>query len=143
MSPTLPSNSHSTDFRVYYEDTDAGGVVFYANYLKFAERGRTELLRSIGFENRDLFEREGILFVVRRLNAEYLKPARLDDTLSVQTTIKTVNNASFEMKQAIFCHDSMLFTMNITLVCVNSSGKPLRVSQELRAALAPYMEVES
>jgi acyl-CoA thioester hydrolase len=133
-------NTHAIDYRVYYEDTDAGGVVFYANFLKFAERGRTELLRSVGVENRALHEQHGVLFVVRRLNADYLKPARLDDLLTVKTSIKAVNNASIDMNQTIFCQDSVLFNMDITLVCINDSGKPIRVSQDLRASLAPYCE---
>lgn len=130
---------HSIDFRVYYEDTDAGGVVFYANYLKFAERGRTELLRAAGFENRALHEREGVLFVVRRLNADYHRSARLDDLLRVKTSVKTVNNASFEMNQAIFRHDSLLFSMDITLVCINIEGKPVRLSEELKSRLNDYI----
>lgn len=130
---------HSIDFRVYYEDTDAGGVVFYANYLKFAERGRTELLRDAGFENRVLHEREGVLFVVRRLNADYHRSARLDDLLRVKTSVKTVNNASFEMNQAIFRHDSLLFSMDITLVCINIEGKPVRLSEELKSRLNNYI----
>lgn len=130
---------HTCDFRVYYEDTDAGGVVFYANYLKFAERGRTELLRAAGFENRELHEREGVLFVVRRLNADYHRSARLDDLLTVKTSVKTVNNASFEMNQAIFRHDSLLFSMDITLVCINIEGKPVRLSEELKSRLNNYI----
>lgn len=130
---------HSIDFRVYYEDTDAGGVVYYANYLKFAERGRTELLREAGFENRTLHEREGVLFVVRRLNADYHRSARLDDLLRVKTSVKTVNNASFEMNQAIFRHDSLLFSMDITLVCINIEGKPVRLSEELKSWLNDYI----
>jgi acyl-CoA thioester hydrolase len=133
-------NSHAIDCRVYYEDTDAGGVMFYANFLKFAERGRTEMLRAVGVENRALHEQHGILFVVRRLHADYLKPARLDDLLTVKTMVKAVNNASIDMNQAIFRQDSMLFNMDITLVCINDSGKPVRVSQDLRAAIAPYTE---
>lgn len=133
---------HTTTYRIYYEDTDAGGVVFYANYLKFAERGRTELLRAAGFENRELFEREGLLFVVRRLNADYLKPARLDDLLTVKTSVKAVNNASFEMKQAIFCHDCLLFSMDITLVCINSDARPVRVPESLKASLQIYTETQ-
>lgn len=134
---------HSCAYRVYYEDTDAGGVVFYANFLKFAERGRTELLRQAGFENRALFESEGVLFVVRHLIADYLKPARLDDMLHVKTSVKSVNNASFVMKQAIFCHDCLLFSADITLVCVNSDTKPVRVPEVLRARLQNFIVTET
>src|SRR5687768_16100758 len=99
--------------RVYYEDTDAGGVVFYANYLRFAERGRTEALRSLGFENKSLSDNEGILFVVRRVEADYLAPARLDDMLTIRTRVAEVRNASFTMSQTVVRGDTVLCAMNV------------------------------
>lgn len=127
--------THSMDIRVYYEDTDAGGIVYYANYLKFCERSRTELLRSAGFENKPLMEREGFMFVVRHLEADYMASAYLDDIVTVKTSVETVKNASFIMKQTIFRHDQMLFQMDVTLVCVGTNGKPVRLTDELREAL--------
>src|SRR5471032_1766224 len=88
--------------RVYYEDTDAGGVVYHANYLKFCERGRTELLRALGFSNKSLSEQRGLLFVVRKLEADYLLPAFLEDELEVRTVIAEIKNASFSMRQEVF-----------------------------------------
>lgn len=130
---------HNLEIRVYYEDTDAGGIVYYANYLKFCERSRTELLRSAGFENKPLMEREGFIFVVRHLEADYIASAYLDDVLTVKTSVETVKNASFIMKQTIFCHrndeDKKLFEMDVTLVCVGTNGKPVRLTDELRKAL--------
>jgi len=123
------------DIRVYYEDTDAGGIVYYANYLKFCERGRTELLRSAGFENKPLMEREGFIFVVRHLEADYLASAYLDDILRVDTSVEKLKNASFVMKQSIFRHDTRLFEMLVTLVCVGTNGKPIRLPENLREAL--------
>lgn len=121
--------------RVYYEDTDAGGIVFYANYLKFCERGRTEFLRGAGFENKSLGERDGLMFVVRHLEADYFAPAYLDDVLCLRTSVELVKNASFRMKQTIFRHDLRLFEMDVTLVCVTLDGKPARLPDKLRKAL--------
>ena len=122
--------------RVYYEDTDAGGIVYYANYLKFAERGRTELLRSLGFENKSLSDRDGLLFVVRHLEADYAASAYLDDLLAVETRVVEIGNASFTMDQAIRRGGKLLVSLRVKLVCVNNKGKPVRVPAELRAALA-------
>lgn len=134
---------HSIDLRVYYADTDAGGIVYHANYLNFAERGRTELLRAAGFDHQALLADPGILFVVRRLEAEYLKTARLDDVLTVKTAIKSMNNASFLMKQTIFCHDSVVFSMDVTLVCVTTAGKPTRLPDLMRERFQPFVEMEN
>lgn len=87
--------------RVYYEDTDAGGVVYYANYLKFMERARTEWLRQLGFEQDELRDKEGILFIVRRLSVDYLRPARFNDELLVSATIKQQGRASLTFQQEI------------------------------------------
>lgn len=135
--------SHEIPIRVYYEDTDAGGIVFYANYLKYAERGRTELLRAAGLENRAILMEDGLLFVVRRVEADYLKPARLDDLLTVKTGVKAINNASFIMKQTIFCHDSMLFSMDVTLVCVTKEAKPVRVPDKIKQKLLTFADLET
>lgn len=127
--------THNLDIRVYYEDTDAGGIVYYANYLKFCERGRTELLRSAGFENKPLMEREGFIFVVRQLEADYLASACLDDMLRVETSVSSIKNASFAMKQSVYRKDRMLFDMTVTLVCVGTNGKPVRLPEHLKRAL--------
>lgn len=127
--------THSMDIRVYYEDTDAGGIVYYANYLKFCERGRTELLRCAGFENKPLMEREGFIFVVRHLVADYRASAFLDDILRVETSVAAVKNASFLMKQSVFRHNVQLFEMDVTLVCVGTNGKPVRLPEDVKRAL--------
>lgn len=129
MTPT-----HNLSARVYYEDTDAGGVVYHSNHLKFAERGRTEYLRSLGFLNSGLMNDEGVLFVVRRVEADYLKPARLDDLLTVKTALQTVKNTSFLMKQDIMRGDDLLFSMNVLLVCVNKDGKPVGIPPAIKDA---------
>lgn len=116
--------SHDINIRVYYEDTDAGGVVFYANYLKFAERGRTEFLRAINVENRSVLMEHGLLFVVRKLTADYKAPAFLDDMLTLTTSVERIGGASMDMKQVITKNGQVTFEMDVTLVCVDTNTKP-------------------
>lgn len=123
---------HTLTLRVYYEDTDFGGVVYYANYLKFIERGRTELLRALGVDQVALKE-AGAVFVVRRLTAEYLTPARFDDVLSVTTAVERVGGASVEMAQEVRRGDSVLFRATVQVACMDASGRPRRLPTELRA----------
>lgn len=126
---------HAVQIRVYYEDTDAGGIVYYANYLKYAERGRTEWLRARRLENSVLRGEEGILFVVRRVEADYHKPARLDDFLEVRSRVTGFKNASFSMDQEIWRGDEKLFGMKVDLACVDVNGKPARLPGKVRKAL--------
>ena len=119
--------------RVYFEDTDAGGIVYHASYLRFAERARTELLRSLGFENKALKDNNGIIFVVRHIDAHYLSPAFLDDKLDVVTSIPDIKNASFKMHQVIKKGEVNIFTMDVALVCVDSvKQRPLGISPDIR-----------
>ncbi|MDR1661682.1 MAG: tol-pal system-associated acyl-CoA thioesterase [Azoarcus sp.] len=111
--------------RIYYEDTDAGGVVYYANYLRFCERARSEWLRALGFEQRHLLKDGGPIFVVRRVQADYLSPARLDDSLTVVNTIGELRHASVCFLQRIFRNDALLFAAKIKIACVSTSqGRP-------------------
>ncbi len=129
------------NIRVYFEDTDAGGVVFYANYLRYAERGRTEFLRDMGYESSSLMKQENIAFVVRHLEADYMMPARLDDQLVLRTTLESVKNASFVMKQSIFCQDNAVFEMYVTLVAVSlDTIRPAKFSDEMRNKLLGLIE---
>lgn len=127
---------HELKARVYYEDTDAGGVVYHANFLKFAERGRTEYLRARGFEHHDLMEKAGILFVVRAMDIDYQAPGKLDDILRIETSVSELKGASFRMRQDIFRdHDNVLLAgMNVTIVCIDAAFKAVRLPDELRAA---------
>lgn len=131
--------THRIEYRVYYEDTDAGGVMYHANHLKFTERGRTEYLRTLGFLNSDLMSEEGVLFVVRRVEADYLKPARLDDLLIVQTALQTVKNTSFVMKQDIMRGEDHLFSMTVLLVCVSKDGKPVGIPAAIKEAFVKHI----
>ncbi len=128
-----------TDIRVYYEDTDAGGIVYYANYLKFCERGRTELLRIMGFDNKSLWDRSGVGFVVRSLSADDHKPAYLDDLLTVRTEIGATGPASVEMKQSVRRQDILLFEMDVLLACIDRNNKPVRLPAAVSQAFKEPM----
>ena len=104
--------------RVYYEDTDAGGVVYYANYLAFMERARTEWLRSLGYENQQLLDEQGVVFAVRRAAVDYISPARLDDLLEVVVSLSRIKRASLVFEQQILRGDELLCKGEIMLVCV-------------------------
>lgn len=127
-------DSHSLSVRVYYEDTDLGGVVYYANYLRFIERGRSEALRSLGIDQVAL-KAAGLLFVVRRLSAEYLSPARYDDMLDVVTVIDEIGGATVGMAQEVRRDGVALFRARVQVACMDSGGRPRRLPTEVRAAL--------
>jgi acyl-CoA thioester hydrolase len=132
--------NHSMDIRVYFEDTDSGGVVYHASYLKFGERGRTELLRSMGFENKKLQDDKGILFVVRRIEADYLAPARLDHHLTLKTQVKSLKNTSMIMTQSVYNQGVLVFSMDVTLVCVDTKNfKPARFPDDIKTAFETYL----
>lgn len=129
--------SHCLTVRVYYEDTDFSGVVYHASYLRFLERGRTELLRELGIEHRGSFANggtDGFHFVVRTMSIEFLKPALMDDVLSVGTRIAAIGGASIEMEQDIRRSDDVLLTANVRIAIV-SGGKPRRIPQEILVKL--------
>jgi acyl-CoA thioester hydrolase len=121
-----------SSFRVYYEDTDAGGVVFYANYLKFAERARTELLRNIGLEQSELAAKDDILFVVRHVEMDLLKPARLDDLLDITTTVEKLGGASITMYQQITTGGNALVNVRVVVACVSTGMKVARLPEYIR-----------
>lgn len=132
---------HKIPVRIYYEDTDAGGVVYHSNFIKFTERGRTELLRFMGFENKSLHESQGILFVVRHISADYLKPAVLDDLLEVQTLVTQLKNTSLVMKQSIYRNTEMIFTADVTIVAIDAGSlKPVRIPEGLRGGFQKYFK---
>lgn len=135
--------THKIDFRVYYEDTDAGGIVYHSNFLKFAERGRCEMLRDLGYECSKFEEELNVIFVLKHADIEYKKPARLDDLLEVQTKVATMRNTSFQMQQTIHKDGEEICAMLITLVCVDTKTiKPVRLPDILRDKFTPYMMQE-
>jgi acyl-CoA thioester hydrolase len=129
------TNPHSFSVRVYFEDTDGGGIVYYANYLKFAERARTEFLRALGFVHSEIMKETGLMFVVRSCVLNCLAPARLDDVLEVRTHLKKTGHAKLELFQVIICEDKPIATLEVVLACVNSKGKPVKLDDALRRLL--------
>jgi acyl-CoA thioester hydrolase len=127
--------THSIPVRVYYEDTDLAGIVYYANYLKFIERGRSEWVRDCGVDQGALKADQGIVFAVRKVDADYLKPAKFDDLLQVTTEIVALGGASITLRQEVWRGAERLFTAHVVLVCLHETGKPARLSPHIRAAL--------
>ena len=127
--------------RVYYEDTDAGGVVFYANYLKFFERARTEWLRGLGIDQSSLAARKRRVFVVKKLDTHYLKPARLDDLLVIQSVITRVGRASIDFAQTASLNGQRLCEGNIQICCVDADTlRPAALPEELKSVLEHVQE---
>ncbi len=137
------SKTHQADYRVYYEDTDAGGIMYHGNFINFCERGRSELLRDIGIPASEVLAKTGVGFVVRHLDADYKAMARLDDLLSVMTSVKAMKNSSFQMTQEITLdkedQNIAAFKMDVTVVCIDKAGKPTRIPEELREKFKEYM----
>lgn len=142
VSRFSPNGVHIMTLRVYYEDTDTGGIVYYANYLKFAERARTEVLRDLGIAQSALIETEGLAFAVRRCEVDYLAPARLDDELEVRTTLRALGNASLDLDQAICRRDAAgepreLARMTVRLAVITRAGRPTRLPSKVADVLRP------
>lgn len=134
---TWDGDTFVSHVRVYYEDTDAAGIVYYANYLKFAERARTDSLRALGIEQGRLMEEAGVAFAVRRAVADYRKPARLDDLLEVRTRMTTLAGASIDMEQEIRRDGAVLVALSFKLASMNvAAGRPERIPEAVRAVLA-------
>src|SRR5271156_2314554 len=131
-----PASCHSFPLRVYYEDTDAAGMVYHANYLKFAERGRSEMLRSFGFPHRKLAAEDGVGFAVRRCSVDYLAPARLEDALTVDTTLAGIGAATLTGRQQIRRDGQLLVDIDMLVACIGRDARPRRLPSALRAALA-------
>ncbi|MEK9682979.1 MAG: tol-pal system-associated acyl-CoA thioesterase [Rhodospirillaceae bacterium] len=134
----MASPMHIYFVRVYHEDTDSGGIVYYANYLRFAERARTEMLRSVGLQHPSMIQNCGLAFVVRSCNAEYLKPAHLDDELKICTGNIVLEAASLWLSQSVHRLDDILVNMQLRLACVDRHGRPKRLSKILRQNLLKF-----
>ena len=126
--------SHTFPIRVYYEDTDMGGIVYYANYLKYIERARSDWVREIGIDQNEMRD-DGIVFAVRRVEADYVAPARFDDGLSVETTTQAVTGARLVLEQKVMRGDDLLFQAVVTIVCINEAGLPARLPANIRLML--------
>lgn len=125
---------HRFGLRVYWEDTDGGGIVYHASYLRFAERGRTEMLRAAGIGQHSLLEESGVAFAVRRMLIDFRAPARLDDWLEVTTSIAELSRASLELTQAIVRDGRVLVDLTVQLACIDRRGRAVRLPPPIRAA---------
>ena len=130
------SLAHVHALRVYWEDTDGAGVVYYANYLKYAERARSEILYAAGIDQTELRDQDGIVLAVRSCNADYRAPARRGDQLEVHTSVLTVKGASFALRQTVMRGPQVLVVMDVRLATVHLSGKPARLPGAVKAALS-------
>ena len=124
-----------SNFKVYYEDTDSGGVVYYANYLKFLERARTDAITSLNFSNKNLIEKFGIYIIVKSCNLNFHKPAKLEDNLNIISKVLEVKNVSIKMRQNIYVNESMITEAQILLASINKEGKPSKLPDEFKKQL--------
>lgn len=137
---------HRFPVRVYYEDTDFSGVVYYANYLKFCERGRTEFLRALGIHHAELHgddPQDRIAFAVRRFEGEFLKPAGIDDLLTVETRLTELRGASIRMVQQVLRDDVTLFRLGVQIAVIDGQQRPARISGDMRALLSPVLVTDN
>ncbi len=132
------ADEHVFALRVYYEDTDAAGIVYYVNYLKFAERARTEMLRLGGRGQDKMWREEGVGFAVRSAQIEYFRPARLDDALMVRTRVIDVRGASLRLGQRLLREDQLLADMTFRLAVIDRDGRPARLPADISESLAPH-----
>ena len=117
--------------KIYYEDTDSGGVVYYANYLKFIERARTNLIQELGYSLKLLSDKYDCHFVVKNIECNYIQSAKLEDELSIQTKFIEIKKASFKLEQIIYREDKAVFESEVLMVNINSKGKPLKIPDPL------------
>lgn len=123
---------HRFALRVYYEDTDMAGIVYYANYLKYIERARSDWVRGLGLDQQKLRLEQGRVFAVRRVEADYLGPAHLDDDLLVTTRLDHLTPARLVMVQSVSRDEAVLFEARVTIVMIDAAGKPVRLPAEIR-----------
>ena len=124
--------------KVYYEDTDSGGVVYYANYLKFLERARTEALFSIGFSNKKIQDEFDALIIVKSCNIEYKKSAFLEDELTIRSFVKSITKTSFFMNQIITKDEKIIVEAQVHLVFIDKNGKPIKIPEDIYLKFKPY-----
>lgn len=135
------TQAHATPIRVYYEDTDSGGVVYHASYLRFAERGRTEYLRALGWDHQRVARELGAFLIVRHVDIDYLAPALLDDSLILTTRVQDIGNASLTMEQVLTREEQTLAIQNSVIVAVSlETRKPIRLPPQLRQIFGEPIE---
>ena len=130
-----PNKTFTIPVRVYYEDTDAGGIVYHANFLKFAERARTEWLRATPYPHERVRAEHKLLLVVRHIEIDYRAPGKLDDMLEVRSSLDGIGNSSLTLKQDVWRGDTLLAALKVVIVAINEAGKPARLPPQLRQVL--------
>ena len=125
--------------KIYYEDTDSGGVVYYANYLKFLERARSEIIYSFDLSNKLLLDKYGVLIIVKSCNIKYLKPSKLEDNLKIISIIKSLKKASFVMNQIVKKENDIISQAEVHLVIVNKKGKPVKIPEILENKFKKFL----
>lgn len=135
----LVRGQHILPVRVYYEDTDAAQIVYYASYLRFAERGRTEFLRHVDLNHRDMKERDGVDWAIRRCEVDYFSPAKLEDALEVRTRVAEVTGASLSMAQEIYRGEQLLAGLLVKAVVIKADGRPARLPKPVRETLLSFI----
>lgn len=141
LAGRIKGDRHVLPVRVYFEDTDFAGIVYHANYLKFIERGRSDFIRLLGIHHQELKNPEGgdpAVFVVRRIEMDYLQPAKLDDVLEVETVCSEMGGASLTLTQEVKRGDTVLVRAKVVVVLISATGKPQRIGKMIREALADY-----
>jgi acyl-CoA thioester hydrolase len=133
LTGTITEGIHHLHIRVYYEDTDFSGFVYHANYLKFCERARSDFIRLLGVSQNTMFA-EGTMLVIRRMNCDFLKPARFDDILTVESSPGEAKGARFDIRQRVLRGEELLFIADVTAVLVDGKGRPKRLSPALLAS---------
>jgi acyl-CoA thioester hydrolase len=143
LSGCLEGKTHCLRLRVYYADTDAGGVVYHANYLNFAERARTESIRRFGLDHARLKRDYGLIFAVRRCRIDFLRPAHLDDVVEVRSTLRRLGGASLGITQSILRDGAGLALLDVDLVSIGAGGRPMRLPAAVRVILKDFLEEAS
>ena len=129
------SPPHLFDIRVYYEDTDMGGIVYHPNYLKFIERARSDWVAGMAIDQRRMKDEDGLIFAVRRIECDYLLVAHFDDRLEVRTAMQSVSGARLVLRQDVMRSDDTIFSAIVTIVCVTDTGHPVRLPANIRLIL--------
>ncbi len=142
LSGHVEAGEHVLPVRVYYEDTDAAGIAYYANYLKFAERARTEMLRLAGIQQSEVRRQYGVAFAVRDCKVDYCQPARLDDLVEVRSRLTGLRGASADMAQEISRDGDVLVRLDLRIACIGPDARPARFPATLRAALERYCQTQ-
>ncbi len=144
ISGHFEGKEHVLAARVYYEDTDAAQIVYYGNYLRFAERGRTEFLRLVYLDHQDMKKKHGVDWAIRHCEIDYKYPAKLDDALEIRTTVSELKGASMSMSQGIYRDGKLLVKVDVRCVVIKPDGRPARIPQNVRDTLTEYyVETES